>query len=115
MVKKKPACRRLNAGDARRGFGPWFGKIPWSGKWHPTLVFLPDKFHGQRSLASYSPQGHKESNRTERLSTSSSLLCTVGLVSPAQQSESPLPRISFPFRSPQSMEQSSLCSVVGSH
>ena len=26
----------------------------------PTSVFLPGKFHGQRSLAGYSPGGHKE-------------------------------------------------------
>ena len=35
--------------------------------WQPTPVFLPGKFHGQRSLVSYSPWGHKESNTTERL------------------------------------------------
>ena len=29
-----------------------------------TPVFLPGKFHGQRSLAGYSPSGHKESNPT---------------------------------------------------
>ena len=23
------------------GFNPWVGKIPWSRKWQPTLVFLP--------------------------------------------------------------------------
>ena len=28
-------------------------------------VFLPGKFHGQRSLAGYSPWGQKESNMTE--------------------------------------------------
>ena len=28
-------------------------------------VFLPGKFHGQRSLAGYSPWGHKESDVTE--------------------------------------------------
>ena len=33
----------------------------------PTAVFLPGAFHGQRSLAGYSPWGHKESDRTERL------------------------------------------------
>jgi len=27
---------------------------------------LPGEFHGQRSLAGYSPWGHKESDRTER-------------------------------------------------
>ena len=32
------------------GFDPWVGKIPWSRKWQPTLVFLPRKFHGQRNL-----------------------------------------------------------------
>ena len=31
------------------------------------LVFLPGKSHGQRSLAGYSPWGHKESDMTERL------------------------------------------------
>ena len=31
-------------------------------------VFLPGKSHGQRSLAGYSPWGHKESDRTEWLS-----------------------------------------------
>ena len=31
-------------------------------------VFLPGKFHGQRSLAGYSPWGHKESDMTERFS-----------------------------------------------
>ena len=33
----------------------------------PTPVFLPGKFHGQRSLAGYSPWGRKESDTTERL------------------------------------------------
>ena len=31
------------------------------------LVFLPGELHGQRSLAGYSPRGHKESDTTERL------------------------------------------------
>ena len=30
-----------------------------------TPVFLPGKLHGQRSLAGYSPWGHKESYATE--------------------------------------------------
>ena len=37
----------------------------WRRKWQPTPVFLPGEFHGQRSLAGYSPQGHKESDTTE--------------------------------------------------
>ena len=36
-------CRRC-------GFGPSVGKIPWRKKWQPTLIFLPGKSHGQRSL-----------------------------------------------------------------
>ena len=31
----------------------------------PTPVFLPGKFHGQSSLAGYSPSGSKESDKTE--------------------------------------------------
>ena len=38
----------------------WVGKVLWRTKWLPTPVFLPGKSHGQRSLAGYSPQGHKE-------------------------------------------------------
>ena len=49
----------------RYGFDSWVGKIPWSKKWKPTSVFLPDKFHGQRSLVGYSPWGHEESDSTE--------------------------------------------------
>ena len=37
----------------------WVGKIPWRRKWQPTPVFLPEKSHGQKSLTSYSPRGHK--------------------------------------------------------
>ena len=50
-------CRR----HRRCGFDHCVGKIPWKRKWQPTLVFLPGKFHGQRSLADYSPRGCKES------------------------------------------------------
>ena len=37
----------------------WVRKIPWRRKWQPTPVFLPGKSQGQRSLAGYSPWGHK--------------------------------------------------------
>ena len=53
----------------RLGFDLWVRKIPWRRKWQPTPVFLPGKPHGQRSLASYSPWGGKESDTTEALST----------------------------------------------
>ena len=34
----------------------------------PTPVFWPGEFHGQRSLAGYSPWNYKESDMTEQLS-----------------------------------------------
>ena len=37
-----------NAGDVRRGFDPWIGRIPWRRAWQPTLVFLPGESYGQR-------------------------------------------------------------------
>ena len=33
-------------------------------------IHLPGEFHGQRSLVSYSPRGHKEWDTTERLTLS---------------------------------------------
>ena len=33
----------------------------------PTPVSVPGEFHGQRSLAGYSPQDHEELDTTERL------------------------------------------------
>ena len=49
---KESACQ-----CRRCGFNPWVWKIPWSRKWQPTPVFLPGKFHGQRSLVDCSPPG----------------------------------------------------------
>ena len=64
---KESTCqgRRCKKG----GFNPWVGKISWSRNWHSTPVFLPGKFHGQRSLVGYSPWGHKGADTTEWLST----------------------------------------------
>ena len=48
---------------------PGLGRSPGEGNgWLPTPVILPGEFHGQRSLASYSPRSRKESDMTERLS-----------------------------------------------
>ena len=46
----------------------------WRRAWQPTPVFLPGEFHGLRNLAGYSPWGRKESDTTERLALSLSLL-----------------------------------------
>ena len=45
-------------------FEPWVEKIPWRRKWQPTLVFLPRKSHGQRSLVGYNLWGSKEWDTT---------------------------------------------------
>ena len=39
----------------------------WRRKWQPIPVLLPGKFHGQRSLVSYSPWDCEESQMTEYL------------------------------------------------
>ena len=39
--------------------------IPWRRAWQLIPVFLPRESHGQRILASYSPQGCKELDMTE--------------------------------------------------
>ena len=61
MVKNLPAMRET-----------WVLSLGWENPWRrkelPTPVFLPGEFHGQRSLAGYSPWGYKESDMTERLS-----------------------------------------------
>ena len=48
-------------------FDSWVGKIPWRREGQPTPVFLTGEFHGQRSLVGYSSSGHKELDKTERL------------------------------------------------
>ena len=57
---KEPACQ-----CRRHGSDPWVGKVPWRWKWQPTLVFLPGKAHGRRSL-----EGYKEADPAERLNNS---------------------------------------------
>ena len=57
----------------RHQINPCVKKIPWSRKRQPTLVFLPGKFHGQRSLAGYSPWGCKESDTSEYARTRTKL------------------------------------------
>ena len=74
LSDKTPACQCWR--HKRCWFNPWVRKIPWRREWQPTAVFLPGKSHGQRSLAGYSPWGHKESDTTEQLSTAPILIPT---------------------------------------
>ena len=61
MVKNLPA----SAGGVTDGFDPWVEKIPWRRAWQPTPAFLHGESNGQRNLVGYSPQGLKESDRTD--------------------------------------------------
>ena len=54
----------------RPGFLPWVRKIPWIRIWQSTPALLPGKPHGERSLAGYSPWGHKQLDMTEWLTLS---------------------------------------------
>ena len=65
LSAKESTC---NAEDAAGAVGsiPGLGRSPGEGNGKPTPVFLPGKFHVQRSLAGYSPWvcrvGHYYSN-----------------------------------------------------
>ena len=62
MIKNPP----VNAGD--KGLFPGLGGSPEVGNGNP-LVFLPGKFHGQRSLAGHGPWSCKELDTTEHTHT----------------------------------------------
>ena len=53
------------AGAIEYRFYPLVGKISWRRTQQLTPVFFPGEFHGERSLASYSPWSCKESDMTE--------------------------------------------------
>jgi len=64
MVKNPPA----NTGDMRdMGSIPGLGRSPGGGHGNPLQNSCLKNPHGEKSLAGYSPWGHKE--LTERLST----------------------------------------------
>ena len=65
-VKNPPAMQET--------WSPSLGREdPWRREWLTTPFFLFGAFHGQRSLVSYSPWGHKEAHTTERLTLASSV------------------------------------------
>ena len=63
LTGKESAYNARDTGDISSIDG--WGRSPR--KWQPTPAFLPEKFHGQRSLAGSSPWGHKESDMTEHV------------------------------------------------
>ena len=53
VVKNPPAVQETQIGSQGSG------RSPGEGNGNPFTVFLPEKFHGQRSLVGYSPWGCK--------------------------------------------------------
>ena len=71
LVKNSPAMRET-----------WVQCLGWEDPLEKerlfTPVLLPGEFHGQRSLAGYSPWDHRKSDVTERLTLST--LCIIGSI-----------------------------------
>ena len=47
LSRKESSCQGRR--PRRRSFNPWVEKMPCKRKWQPAPIFLPKKFHGQRS------------------------------------------------------------------
>ena len=62
MLKNLPAMQETQV----RSLGQ---EDPLEEEMTTTLVFLPGKSHGQKSLAGYSPWGHRELDVTEHAHT----------------------------------------------
>ena len=59
----------LHAAQETLGLIPGSGRSPGVGNGNSCLAFLPGECCGQRSLAGYSPWGHRESDMTAGLTT----------------------------------------------
>ena len=59
------------------GLNPGLGRSPGGGRSNPPQYCCLENSHGQRSLAAYSPCGHKDLDRTEWLSTAQQKLSSV--------------------------------------
>ena len=67
MVKKKKKKNASNAGDS--DLIPGLGRSSREGNGNPLQYSCLKNPYEERSLAGYSPWGHKELDTTERLST----------------------------------------------
>ena len=65
---KESACNVGNLGAV-----PGLGRSPGGGHGNPFQYSFLENPHGQRSLAGYSPWGHKELDKTEQLSTATTI------------------------------------------
>ena len=75
----------------RHRFDPWVETVPWRRKWQSTSVFLPGESREQRSLADYSPWGHKELDTTEQLTQAGSKLYFLSFPGGASVKEKNMP------------------------
>ena len=50
----------------RHWFNPRVRKMPWRRRWQPTLIFLPGKSLGQRSLGGLQSMGLQRVRRLSR-------------------------------------------------
>ena len=64
LVVKNPP---VNAADIADTCSILDQEVPLRRAQQPTPVFLPEKSHGQRNLAGYSPKGHMELDMTEAI------------------------------------------------
>ena len=64
MLYERHTC---SLGDL--GLIPGLGRSPGAGHGNPLQYSCLENPHGQKSMAGYSPWGHKESDMAERLST----------------------------------------------
>ena len=66
MVPLSLSDLSVNAGDTRHaGSIPGSGRSPGVGNGNPLQYSCLEKSHGWRSLAGYTPRGHKDSDTTE--------------------------------------------------
>ena len=66
VVKNPPGMQEMQTDT---GLIPELGRFPGGGHGNSLWYSCLENPHGQRSLADYSPQGCKEPDMTERLST----------------------------------------------
>ena len=65
LSRKESSCQGRK--PRRRRFNPWVEKMPCKRKWQPAPIFLPKKFHRQRSWWA-TVMGWQKSDMTEQLS-----------------------------------------------
>ena len=83
------------------------GKIPWRRKWQPIPVFLPEEFHGQRSLAVYKlDMAEKLTTFTYTVFEISTKVRNADIIKSMASERKPASLIETPFRD---------CSVLAVH